>query len=82
MIFKIQDVKQKGRVPMAFTFILLIMSLLIIAGYQIRENAETIRRVKAEEETEQALARVAEVEDKLSRSYGSVTCTTRGVMYK
>lgn len=67
---------------MAFTFILLIFALLTVIGYQLRENAETIRRVKAEEETEQTRQKLAEVEDKLSRSYGRVTCTTRGVMYK
>jgi len=67
---------------MAFTFILLIMSLLIIIGYQLKENAETIRRAKAEEETERAKQELAATKDKLSRSYSKVTCTTRGVMYK
>ena len=67
---------------MAFTLILLIMSLLIIIGYQLKENTETYRRRAAEEETERTRQELAEAEDKLSRSYSKVTCTTRGVMYK
>lgn len=67
---------------MAFTLIIVIFALLIIAGYQIRENAETKRRIAAEEEREQTRQELAETQDKLSRSYGKVTCTIRGVMYK
>ncbi|MBO5449420.1 MAG: hypothetical protein J5994_08825 [Ruminococcus sp.] len=65
---------------MAFTLIIVIFALLIIAGYQIRENAETKRRIAAEEEKEQTRQELAEVEDKLSRSYGRVTYRTRGIM--
>jgi len=65
---------------MAFTLIIVIFSLLTVIGYQLRENAETIRRIKAEEEREQTRQELAEVEDKLSRSYGRVTYRTRGIM--
>ena len=65
---------------MAFTLILLAMSLLIIIGYLLKENAKTIRRAKAEEKAEQAQARADELADKLSRSYSRVTCRTIGIM--
>lgn len=67
---------------MAFTLILLICYLLIIIGYQLKENTETYRRRAAEEEAERARQELAATKDKLSRSYSKVTCTTRGVMYK
>jgi len=65
---------------MAFTFILLICYLLIIIGYQLKENTETYRRRAAEEEAERLAVEVDELADKLSRSYSKVMYQTRGIM--
>lgn len=67
---------------MSITLILLIVCLLIIIGYQLKENIETVRRSEAEDETERVKQELAEAEDKLSRSYSKVTYQTRGVMPK
>lgn len=67
---------------MSITLILLIVCLLIIIGYQLKENIETVRRREAEDETERVKQELAEAADKLSRSYSKVTYQTRGEMPK
>lgn len=65
---------------MIFKIILIIGSLLIAIGYQLRENTETIRRVKAEDEAERAKKELAETAAALSKSYGRVVCESKGTM--
>lgn len=62
---------------------LIIIALLgLIAGYQCRENVEVCRRSAAEDKLREANIRNAELADRLSRSYGEVTYSVRGKMYR
>lgn len=62
--------------------ITIIAVLCALAGYQFRQNVEVVRRSEAEERLREESQRTAELADKLSKSYGGVTCTVRGQLYK